>query len=532
MEPTNRYGPVLDKYLEMGRFQLQKQMSYSSPRSPSREDIRQAILQLSDPEKVTYLTFETILSLEDTEACSDLELLLSDAAKDSLPACFRLASAYCQGGRLMFDHAYGFLCVKVIALLVQVAMIFRSGHVQTFVKLLALSCAEQSIFSPFTNTMYNLIAEIMVDQLDSGPSARHERFGWDHGSTGGAKHCLPEIGGCATGQIQLLLSQLWNSRAGFLACGSQGREALFPGFSGFLCWIWRGVAQQYGLPGQTQNMAPAWTQLVDLSTRFTLYCSDREADLMSYVLLACPAYARDGPIIDKSSSAVDAQDRTRIATMTPRKIRSGTELPLRFVTNLFCFACPSVDYQENILDIFSAKIDRLWFEIDQISDWEQLGDKDLPIFCQAFLHVLTVIQDRDPEIFLKLLSGIGESLYAGIGRVILLALSSSNSLKAGRSLDNLKLLLDRTSYYVRDMYTRTRIEAPLEAAIHIFPTWNKVALQLRFLELFQDQHHGQITKHASEWYHSWSMTAIWFQGPNSLESMLTCAYPRCPTVVD
>ncbi|CAE7176879.1 unnamed protein product [Rhizoctonia solani] len=455
MESSSRYGPVLDKYLDMGGLQLRnlKSISHPSPiaRSPSREEIRQAILQLSDPEKVTYLTFETILSLENTEACSDLELLLSHSAKDSLPACFRLASAYCQGSRLMFDHAYGFLCVKVIALLVQVAMLSRSGYIDRLIELLTLGHAEQSIFAAFTTTVYSLMVDAMDDHLDSGPSARHERFGWDHGSIGGAKPCLPEIGGCTTGEIQILLSQLWNSRAGFLVCGSRGREALFPGFGGFLCWIWCGVAQQYGFPGQNQNSASAWTQLVDLSTRFTLYSSDREADLMSFVLLGCPEYARIAPILDKSSSAVDAQDRTRIAIMTPKKIRSGEDLPLRFVTTLFCFACPSVDYQENIFDIFSAKIDRMWFEFDRLAirteERLQAVANDLPFFCQGFLHVLKVIQYRDPELFFRLLSGIGEDLYEGIGRVILLPLSSK-TLKAGKSSDNLKLLLDNTSYYV------------------------------------------------------------------------------------
>ncbi|CAE6396831.1 unnamed protein product [Rhizoctonia solani] len=450
-ESKNHYGPVLDKYLETYGLQLQKAGSHSNPGSPSREDIRQAILQLSEPEKVTYLTFETILSLENTELCSNLDLLLSDSAKASLPACFRLASAYCQRGSLIFDHAYGFLCVKVIALFVQVGLLSRSGYINRLVELVALRHAQHSIFSAFTTTVYSLMVSLMEDQLDYGPSARHELFGWDKGSASGAETCLPEIGGCTADQIQLLLAQLWNCRAGFLSCGSRGEETLFPGFGGFLCWIWRGVAQKHGLPGSRQNSAPAWTRLVELSIRFTLFCSDRDADLMSFVLLACPEYARNYSIIDRTNSAVDAQDRGRIAIMTPIKIRPSKDLHIRMVDTLFCFACPSVNYKENIFNIFGAKIERLWFELDQIHSPEQFADKDIPFFCQGFLHILSAMQNHDPELFLRLLSSISEDLYEGIGRVLLLPVVPSKTFKTGSSLESLKMLLESTSLYVKDM---------------------------------------------------------------------------------
>ncbi|CAE6458748.1 unnamed protein product [Rhizoctonia solani] len=452
-----RYGPTLDRYLDKESLQLQKSTPHSGPAFPSREEIRQAILQLSEPEKVTYLTFETILSLENTEVCNNLDLLLSDSARASLPACLRLVSAYCQDGRLIFDQAYGFLCVKVIALFVQVAMLSRSGYINGLVELLTLGHAERSIFSAFTTTMYSMMVDLMDNHLDSGPNARHDIFGWQNG----AKMCLPEIGGLTTGQIQLLLGQLWDSRAGFVSCGARGRAVLFPGFGGFLCWIWSGIAQQYGLPGERQNPTPAWTQLVDLSIRLTLYCDNQEADLVSFVLLACPGYARNEHILNRLNSSSDAHDAKQIATMTPIKIRSHKDLPLRVVTTLFCFACPSVDYQENISDIFGAKIERLWFELDRVHNPHQLviEGKDLPLFCQDFLHILTAMQDRHPRTFLRLLSDIGEDLYEALGRILLLPVSPSGLFKTGRLLEDLRWLIHiedankRTGYYPEILIT-------------------------------------------------------------------------------
>ncbi|CAE6458472.1 unnamed protein product [Rhizoctonia solani] len=510
-ESTSPYGPTLDEYLDLQNLQLHKPNSHSSAGLPSREEIRQAILHLSEPEKVTYLTFEIILSLEKKPVCSNLDLLLSESAKASLPACFRLVSAYCKGGRLIFGHAYGFLCVKVISLFVQFAMLSRTGYRNGLDEMLASDRGEQSIFLEFTTTTYAMMVGLMEDQLDSGPSARHDLFGWQDSSLDGGKICLSEIGGCTAGQIQFLLRQLWDSRAEFVSCGARGRAVLFPGFSGFLCWIWSGVAQQHGLPGTRQTPTPAWTQLVDLSIRFTLYCNDQEADLVSFVLLACPGSARDGPILNRSNSAVNTQDATQIATLTPVTIGSNKSLPLRMVTTLFCFACPSVNYEQNISNIFSAKLERLWFELDQRHNPE-LSEKDLPFYCQGFLHVLTAMQDRNPRSFLSLLSSISEELYEAVGRIILLPLSLSGLFQSPSSLDNLKLLFQTTSVYVRDMYARTTIEPPIDFPIRTFPIWNKVLSQLRFLELFQSKHRGPVAEYIKSWSDAWSSTAIWFEG--------------------
>lgn len=87
----NKYGLKLDEFLRLERFDLSRRVP------PSREETQHAIYSLADPQQVTYETFETILSMEWSPNCDNLDLLLSDVGV--FPACVELLQLYCQTER-------------------------------------------------------------------------------------------------------------------------------------------------------------------------------------------------------------------------------------------------------------------------------------------------------------------------------------------------------------------------------------------------------------------------------------------------
>ncbi|CAE6419444.1 unnamed protein product [Rhizoctonia solani] len=111
------YGPRLDAYLNSR--QVGVGVSRFQTEAPSEMEIRRAIDTLEEPWNVSCATFEAILAMERSPECGFLHLLL-ESDIEVFPACIQLLRSYCNEGRL-FDYAYGYLCLQVISLAVNVA---------------------------------------------------------------------------------------------------------------------------------------------------------------------------------------------------------------------------------------------------------------------------------------------------------------------------------------------------------------------------------------------------------------------------
>ncbi|KAL5638700.1 hypothetical protein ACGC1H_003157 [Rhizoctonia solani] len=117
----HRYGPKLEQYLRAGYFDL------SQHEPPSHDKTLEVIEAIRDGLNVTYEDFQTILSMEKSPACHNLYRLLStpdDTFIGLFPACVNLLRVYCNAeGNGILDHAYGFLCLRVMSLVVQLSML-------------------------------------------------------------------------------------------------------------------------------------------------------------------------------------------------------------------------------------------------------------------------------------------------------------------------------------------------------------------------------------------------------------------------
>ncbi|KDN34007.1 hypothetical protein RSAG8_12890, partial [Rhizoctonia solani AG-8 WAC10335] len=195
-ESELRYGPKLEEYFYSRDFNVFRH------EPPSRDDILHAIDLLHHPQDVSYSTFETILSLERVPTWKNLDLLVSESAEGAFSACLQLLLQYCGGGeRQLLDHAYGFLCLRVLALLIHYAMLIQTGQLGNIIDLVSNSCTGDSILSAFSGHTWRIIRDLIA-------CAKNDDiwlFGWYDDPTTNQRICLPQIGGCiATDAIILL----------------------------------------------------------------------------------------------------------------------------------------------------------------------------------------------------------------------------------------------------------------------------------------------------------------------------------------
>ncbi|CAE6511735.1 unnamed protein product [Rhizoctonia solani] len=382
----DRYGPIVEEYLNPNTHACKVQSAL-----PSRQDILDAITLLSEPDEVTYQTFETILALEWSPACINLDLLASDAAQTSLPACFRLIKSYCEGGnRRMLDHAYGFQCLRVISLFVQFAIISQAENLNLLFTSNALRSKGESITPEFNDFTCNIMIQLISERINSRRSTgkyKLETLGWSIDPSTGDGTCLAKLGGLAADEINDLFEKLWGSRDQLLYVATQTTTALFPGLGGLLCWMWSAIAWPFDL-NETQASQTTWAHFVDLLIRFTLCCSEYEAQLASVLYSACHQFGSIPISYFETENMVDTCDSARISVETVRKLGSDSGLHIDLITALVAYAGPNVSFSNSIVPIMKAGAERLCIELGNIQRCEDLSNGLLCYF-EMYFFTLT-----------------------------------------------------------------------------------------------------------------------------------------------
>lgn len=134
----------------------------------------------------------------------------------------------------ILKKSYGFLCLQVISLSLDIAKLSQTGEFESFLQKISKLSANQSISNLLKHCVRNLEAQAVAREKRNGS---FWLLGWQacSGSTIDRDQdtCLPQIGGCTVKQLRLLLGLLWSSRREFLRT-SRWAAMMFPGWGGLL----------------------------------------------------------------------------------------------------------------------------------------------------------------------------------------------------------------------------------------------------------------------------------------------------------
>ncbi|CAE6502550.1 unnamed protein product, partial [Rhizoctonia solani] len=416
------YGPRLDAYLTSRRAGVGA--SRYQVHAPSESEIRYAIRTLDDPENASCATFEAILAMERSPQCSFLHLLI-ESDIDVFPACMRLLRSYCSSGRPLFEYAYGYLCLQVISLAVDVAKlalvdelwVVEQGTVQV-----AQHWDPPVLVNNYSRKWEG--REFCNDEEYLRPA--NKLLGWYTDSTSRLETCLPNIGGCTLEDVGFIIQQLWIDRKKFLHVAKMS-SGLFPWWCGLfhvmhntLVKSWGTSIDKLGTPAETSR----WAHLVELTHRYALCADQYEDATLSYLLKDCPRFAE----MNYEPTAIDTADAAQIVSAYLEKMKQLPILKWGYISRLCGYVCANFHfdesrYEENLSLIASATLEESWGEMLKahkmnLIQWKIFVDT---VINNSIALPMAQRQSLRAPLYLSVLTN--DSLFELFGRMILFPLS-------------------------------------------------------------------------------------------------------------
>ncbi|KAG8696686.1 hypothetical protein FRC08_007000 [Ceratobasidium sp. 394] len=216
--PGSRWGPPLDEYLDYPEASLD--FSYL----PEARAVVAAINDLyHKAETVTYKTLETIMTI--TYRPRMMMLLLNRRA---IASAMNLLETYAARDRSsnggLFEHAFGFLGIHVLALILQAGMLHSfNGWLEKLPLILEngreyeWDTRAPALAPDFVLALLDHIIGAASTWAEANHMARYE-FQWCADTWGAERACLPSVGGFTFRNAEFLLRQLFDNRNKFLKC--------------------------------------------------------------------------------------------------------------------------------------------------------------------------------------------------------------------------------------------------------------------------------------------------------------------------
>ncbi|KAG9118698.1 hypothetical protein FRC07_006663, partial [Ceratobasidium sp. 392] len=213
-----KWGPLLKEYLDRPEARL------TFPDLVGEVEINAAIdAVLNNPTTVTYKALENFMGVLYRPVL--LKRLIN---KRSTRSCMQILRTYASRNgstqSSLFEHAFGFLGIHVLSLVLQAGLLdsFPRG-LDGFPRILASNskCA-WDIRAPALHDRYS---QMFLNYFTSGlgfdymPSPSNWTIEWCEGTRGDERACLPSIGGFAYRDAGFILDQLFEHRDAFLECG-------------------------------------------------------------------------------------------------------------------------------------------------------------------------------------------------------------------------------------------------------------------------------------------------------------------------
>ncbi|CAE6537460.1 unnamed protein product [Rhizoctonia solani] len=539
LEAEQRYGPKLEQYLRAGYFDL------SQREPPTYDEAFEAIESLREDLDVTYKDFETILSMEKSPACVNLYLLLSTPEDEFIgifPACVNLLRMYCNAeGHGILDHAYGFLCLRVMSLVVQLAMsAFNNWKDSKWFEPFYLATAALSEGQSAHLTLYEHMQELLDWSKGLNPKDRDlTLFGVCYNAENRRVVCLPPTGECSIPDAEFLVEKLWSARDKFLLAARWDTH-LFPGLGVMLhmiCALFAAPHLKSSIPMSTWTLSdddPTWVHFLELVTRYSLCCKESEVNRMAAMLNKFPEAARAAFERKSGVYAVNELDATQVAVDVSNKLKAPSDAPMFLILHEFLYGCAitTSSVAESLgCAIFDAFFDKIWIELCRHK--EPTGDQLYRLLhsCNSMTHgyVLITLKHQDKAKFF--LDYLSEKVIEVHARMILLPLLTQT---LRRTISSMDIYEDQFRTWTTQLTmglisSRTKVPEKLTAAL--FPTWYKIFEHLQFYAYVIDNPEQKMEReYFRGWVCSWvSLGLMYEMGEILLGDPPLCSYLRCPT---
>ncbi|KAH7325202.1 hypothetical protein B0J17DRAFT_682634 [Rhizoctonia solani] len=515
------FGPRLDEYLILRR----KRASWG--RTPSKDEIRQAIASLAEPQSVSYTTFEIILALERTPLYTHLSLLLTGA--HVLPSCIWLLKQHCNDQIRLFDYAYGYLCFQVMNLSIEVAKLAQVNSLPKFV---------QSVDRSSRGTRDKIIAEdlaVYVRKWESREFVPHgelllpatKLLGWHINSSTGLATALSRIGGFTILDAVFLMVEIWKDRGKFLKCLRSAVQLQdYAGWCGILHLMHNTLVRMHGIlqiHGQEFDETQHWETLLDLIQRYALCANEYEESTISYLLKNRPNTSRERHLLH----AVDSADVDQIVDAYVAKAHQQPSIIYAHSTRLFAFTMTNCyldesKFVDNITRIVEAALAASWTRFKMIdgtglSMWTYFTDSVMNT------HILVPVFSKYIEMRSTVLDiVVNENLLDLLGYFVLYPLTTHDKTfienRWSWQSSHLRLLGQFIPIIGEHMET-----APIEQSIALYCTWNKTAQSIQYHKAMKKNN----SVHAKDYIATWE--EAWYHIGEAIGRfpLLRCGYPRC-----
>ncbi|KAF8599187.1 hypothetical protein BDV93DRAFT_609435 [Ceratobasidium sp. AG-I] len=469
-------GLILKDFLASTGFIVQ-----ASPSSIT--EIEVAIQTLAHPRQVSCSTFETILSMHRHPYCIHLPLLLSKPGV--ITSCIQLLREYTERDRLL-DYGYGYLCLQVIALSIEVGILSQTGKLEAFIADVSNLPSQDSI----ARTLVTYLDPLTDTALKGRePIDMFFLLGLKVRSSDAKFVALHQIGGVTVVEAEFLVEILWDSRENFFEA-AQWAVGYVPGWSRLILVIWQSFVQQYRkTPARPDEKH--WVSLTDIASRYSLFSAEREGVVMPSILGNCKATTRYFTQVQgRSPTYADIADSEAIATIFTMSRLKSTPLPnIIFATMLFDYACinlhPSI-FHTRIPEIFTGVLERAWVQLEKVA---QLNDREIgnlsTFFERISQTILRVLSGRK-WYSASVLAALTEEIFVDyLGRVALLPIFSPDRFLTGELQTNWKNFQGHIRALC-EILSKDRISKGFEPGPMAFRSWNKTLTCLRTQVLLLD----------------------------------------------
>ncbi|KDN40809.1 hypothetical protein RSAG8_07827, partial [Rhizoctonia solani AG-8 WAC10335] len=509
----DRYGPKLEQYLHAGYFDPAQR------EPPTHDEALGAIEALREDLNVTYEDFETILSMEKSPACYNLYLLLSTPDDNSIglfPACVNLLRVYCNAeGNGILDHAYGFLCLRVMSLVVQLAMLAHnewkeSKWFEPFYLATAGLPEGQSVHSTLDEHMEQLCD--WAKELD--PKERDlTLFGVGYNSETRKVVCLPHSGECSIPDAEFIVEKLWSARDKFLLAARWATH-LFPRMGIMLDVIRALFAAPHldaSIPMSTWTISDddqTWVRFLDVVTRYSLCCDESEEFRTALMLHKFPKAAKDAFSRNLSFHPVNELDATQVVVDASNRLKSRSDAPMFLSLHAFIYGCGflSSNNAESLgRTIFDAYFDKMWFELCRYKEPTEDQLHALLHSCTSMTHAYTLMIGKHQKRVMFFLDFLSEKMVEVHARMIMLPVLTQI---LGKAIASMGIYEDQFQTWTSELTMRlihSRVKVPANLTDSLFPVWHRVFEHLQFSASVTDTPRQKLeNKYFQSWVSSWS----------------------------
>lgn len=529
---------------------------------PSSSYVKATIIpqleQLCKPSQDTHYLCSGILSLlcnpselhnlNGTTLLSRCMLALRHFTDDSDPQSNKL-----------FSYEYGFLCFRVIVLLMHVGTLVHANTFDKFMMQTNNLCGPHEISAT--------LSEVVLERLgESWNPARPRDWLMDTPMPqGGERTLLGAVGGFTSDDARYLLKILWHDRKGFTEICTQTST---PGWLLPLMLIEEHMLWEERYKSNNIN-GEDWYYLLALCLRYSLVASERESRFLEMICAKALVYSdhldrESDPELEvpyDTTNLVDARDTRVMLQAYITRMTISTQAPFpRLITSQFGAGFLQ---QEEILDIpdlmpslIKVSCSRVWAEIDASSGSPEPASEN-PALIKSAAHAFDLISRVYPnyigapvEIISTLDKALVEIDFINLfGKMAFLPLVIGSSISKPENPGNPKELDDTddlgahprqvtdhwddlthttlsigTSYGMVDR--PANVNKPLD---RYYPDWLKT---WRCYDAHFPQHNTQselLRNHTDLGYMSLygfgSSLGFW---DRKERTEIECAYPRCP----